>query len=229
MILDKKSALQIKGIREGLLVSLGEGEWPELQDALLAQIEQQASFFQGAKVALEVGNHILRAADMGSLRDRLADRGVTLWAVTSFSPITEQTAQMLGLATRINTPRPERTIRALDTTLEGDNAIFVQRTLRSGFRVISHGHVVVVGDVNPGAEIVAGGNVIVWGRLRGSVHAGADGDANAIVCALELTPTQLRIAERIFQGKLARKVSQPVSARVQDDQIVIESWVFKDK
>lgn len=229
MILDKKSALQIKGIREGLLVSLGEGEWPELQDALLAHIEQQASFFQGAKVALEVGNHILRAADMGTLRDRLADRGVTLWAVTSFSPVTEQTAQMLGLATRINTPRPERTIRALDTTLEGDNAIFVQRTLRSGFRVISHGHVVVVGDVNPGAEIVAGGNVIVWGRLRGSVHAGADGDANAIVCALELTPTQLRIADWIFQGKLAHKSLQPVSARVQEDQIVIEAWVFKDK
>lgn len=229
MVLDKKSTLQIKGIREGLLVSLGEGDWPELQEALLEHIEQQASFFQGAKVALEVGNHILRAADMGVLRDRLADRGVTLWAVTSFSPVTEQTAQILGLATRINTPRPERNIRSLDTTLEGDNAIFVQRTLRSGFRVVSHGHVIVVGDVNPGAEIEAGGNVIVWGRLRGSVHAGADGDKGAIICALEMAPTQLRIAGFAYAAKPTKQKPQPVSARLHDGQIVVEFWAFKDR
>ena len=100
----------------------------------------------------------------------------------------------MGLATRISTPAPERTIRPLDTNLAGENAIFVQRTLRSGFKVSHHGHVIVLGDVNPGAEVIAGGSVIVWGRLRGVVHAGADGDENAVVCALEMMPTQLRIA-----------------------------------
>ena len=70
----------------------------------------------------------------------------------------------------------------------------IRRTLRSGRTVRSQGHVVVFGDVNPGAEIIAAGDVIVWGRLRGNVHAGANGDESAFVCALDMTPTQLRIA-----------------------------------
>ena len=59
------------------------------------------------------------------------------------------------------------------------------------------GNVIVFGDVNPGAEIMAGGSVLIWGRLRGLVHAGADGDEEAIVGALEFSPMQLRIAGKI--------------------------------
>ena len=52
----------------------------------------------------------------------------------------------------------------------------------------------VLGDVNPGAEVVAGGSVVVWGRLRGVVEAGqAEGSGPAVVCALDLAPTQLRL------------------------------------
>ncbi len=89
--------------------------------------------------------------------------------------VTEQTAQVLGMATRISAPRPERAIRPLDTNLEGESAIFVQRTLRSGFKVSHHGHVIVVGDVNPGAEVIAGGSIVIWGRLRGSFTQGQRG------------------------------------------------------
>jgi septum site-determining protein MinC len=70
----------------------------------------------------------------------------------------------------------------------------VERTLRSGFSVRHAGHVVVIGDVNAGAQVIAGGSVLVWGRMRGMVHAGADGNEKAVVCALDLSPTQLRIA-----------------------------------
>ena len=79
---------------------------------LVSHIQERASFFQGARLALDVGNHILHAAEMGNLRDRLSEMGISLWAVLSNSPTTEQTAQVLGLATRIFTPRPERTIKA---------------------------------------------------------------------------------------------------------------------
>ena len=75
----------------------------------------------------------------------------------------------------------------------GEGAILVRRTLRSGYSLQHSGHVVVIGDVNPGAEIIAGGDVIVWGHLRGMVHAGAEGNDDAVVCALDLAPTQLRI------------------------------------
>lgn len=220
--------VQIKGMREGLLVTFGEGEWSELRAALLSYIEEQADFFKGARLAIDVGNHIVHAAEMGSLRDRLSDLGVSLWAVLSSSPVTERTAQVLGLATRLPSPRPERPSRRGETDLEGENAVLVQRTLRSGYRLSTRGHVVVIGEVNPGAEIYAGGSVVVWGRLRGTVHAGTEGNTAAVICALEMAPVQLRIADQVAviqTGK--RRKAEPMMARLENGQIVLEPWKGK--
>lgn len=230
MVSEKRALIQIKGVRDGLLVTLGEGDWPELRAALFTQIVERESFFKGAKVTLDVGNQILHAAEMGSLRDKLSEKGISLWAVLSNSPTTEQTAQMLGLATRISKPRPERSIHTLDTNLtSGDNAMFVQRTLRSGFRISYQGHVVVLGDVNPGAEIVASGNILVWGRLRGQVHAGAEGNENAIVCSLDLEPTQLRIADLVATAPTKKSKPQPEMACIKNGQVVAEPWNTKER
>ncbi|HVN55379.1 MAG TPA: septum site-determining protein MinC [Anaerolineaceae bacterium] len=226
---DGQAKVQIKGIRDGLLVTLGEGDWPDLQANLLNQIREQASFYQGARLALDVGNKILRAADLGGLRDQLSDRGISLWAVISNSPTTEQTARVLGMATRLSTPKPDRPIRPLDTNLTGENAVLVQRTLRSGFKLVHQGHVVVIGDVNPGAEIIARGSVVIWGRLKGVVHAGADGDLSAMVCALELSPTQLRIASQIATTPQRRGKPQPEIAKIVNGHVVAEPWNPKNK
>jgi septum site-determining protein MinC len=225
-----QSTFQIKGIREGLLVSLGEGTWQELEETLMVHIHEQENFFKGAHVALDVGNLILHAAEMGSLRDRLSEQGISLWALISNSPTTEQTAQMLGLATRLSTPKPERSVRTLDTNLTtGENAVLVQRTLRSGYKLSSKGHVIVIGDVNPGAEVIASGSVVIWGKLRGVVHAGAEGDEHAIVCALDLAPTQLRIADKIAIPPQRKGKSQPEMAHIQDNQVTAVSWNPKVK
>ncbi len=221
--------VRIKGVRDGLLVTFGEGEWPDLQDALFQHIEERENFFNGAKVALDVGNHILHAAEMGALRDRLSDKGVTLWAILSNSPTSEATAQVLGLATRLSTPKPDRVVRSMDANLPGEGAVLVQRTLRSGFRVAYQGHIVVIGDVNPGAEIIASGSVVVWGRLRGVVHAGAEGNDQAIVCALDMNPTQLRIGELIaVQPQRKGKKPQPEVARVKNGRVEVEPWNYKE-
>jgi septum site-determining protein MinC len=219
--------VQIKGIREGLLITLGEGEWPEAREALFNHLDQQGEFLAGAHLSLEVGNHIIKAADMGKLRDDLSERGLSLRAVISDSPTTERTAQALGLATRLSKPHPDRVTRPLDTALQGEQAVLVRRTLRSGNSIKYHGHVIVIGDVNPGAEIIASGNVVVWGRLRGMVHAGADGDQNAVVCALDLSPTQLRIADRISITPTEKEQSQPEMAFLKNNQVVAEPWIMK--
>lgn len=227
-MLNERRQMQIKGIKDGLLITLGEGAWADLESVLLAHVDEKAAFFQGARVALDVGNHILRAAELGSLRDRLSSKGITLWAVISNSPVTEGTAQVLGLATRISTPRPERTIKPLDTNLPGENAILVPRTLRSGFKVEHHGHIIVLGDVNPGAEVIAGGSVIIWGRMRGAVQAGVDGDEKAVICALDFDPTQLRIAR--YSAAPAKKSIfnkgkyEPAMARIENGELVIIPW-----
>jgi septum site-determining protein MinC len=222
--------VQIKGIREGLLITVGEGPWPQVRAALLEHVERQAEFLRGGRLILQVGNHILRAAELGQLRDILSERGLSLWAVLSNSPITEQTAQTLGLATRITKPVPERTSgRSAETALAGEQAVLVRRTIRSGFSVQHHGHVIVIGDVNPGGEVIAGGDIVVWGRLRGMVHAGAEGDERSIVCALDLSPTQLRIAGQIALTPKRRGKSRPEIARLSDGKVVAEPWNPKEK
>ena len=222
--------VQIKGIREGLLVLPGEGSWEDVHLAILGQIDEQAEFLKGGRLAIDVGNHMLKAAELGKLRDEISARNLVLWAVLSNSPTTERTAQALGLATRLSKPRTERSTHPLETTLHsGEGAILVHRTLRSGFSLQHPGHVIVVGDVNPGAEIIAGGDVIVWGHLRGMVHAGAEGNDDAVVCALDLAPTQLRISGLIATTPQRRGKVQPELARVKDGLVVAEPWNSKGK
>jgi septum site-determining protein MinC len=228
MNIENSQLISIKGIREGLLITIGIGEWQDILEELLGQIDNQEGFFKSAKVALDVGELSLRAADLGVLREKLADREIMLWAVLSSSVKTEQNAQALGLATRIFTPRPEREIKTISTSFEeGENAIILQRTLRSGFRVSFQGSVVVVGDVNPGADIIAGGSVVVWGKLRGTVHAGSDGDEQAVVCALEMEPMQLRIANAVLPIANAKRKSQPEVIKILNGQVVVEPWNYK--
>src|SRR5512134_3007396 len=194
---ETNSLIQIKGLRDGLLVSLDDAPWEEQRLALLAQVDAQPAFFQGARLALEVASQVLHVNELVELRDQLSERGIFLWAVISESPTTEKTAQLLGLATRISKPRPEENRQFSVEDLGEETALFLNRTLRSGTRIEFAGHVVILGDVNPGAEIVAEGNVIIWGRLRGMVHAGAKGKRDAVICALDLSPTQLRIADEV--------------------------------
>jgi septum site-determining protein MinC len=218
------SSLVIKGIKDGLLITLGEGEWDILQSNLLHAIEEKTSFFHGAKVVLDIGSRLLRATEMGALRDKLSDHGILLTTVISTSEKTEQTAQVLGLGTRVSIPKADRVVRTLDTSLEGEPAIFVQKNMRSGFRVEYYGHVIVKGDVNPGAEILAGGSVIVWGRLRGSVQAGLEGDESATVCALELCPTLLRIAGVSISLHDRKGRAIPEKANLYEGEIKVSVW-----
>ncbi len=87
------------------------------------------------------------------------------------------------------------------------------------------GSVVVLGDVNPGAEIVAAGSVLVWGRLRGKVEAGVGADATAVVCALDLAPSQLRIGPVIARAPDdPHHRPEPEVAQLRDGQIVVTAW-----
>jgi len=222
---ETNSRFQIKGLRDGLLVSLDDAPWGIQRTAFLAQVDEQLSFFKGARLALDVASQVLHVNDLVELRDQLSERGISLWAVISESPTTEKTAQLLGLATRISKPRPEETHKYTTEEISEDTALFVSRTLRSGTRIEFPGHIVVFGDVNPGAEVVADGNVIVWGRLRGMVHAGSKGNKGAVVCALDLSPTQLRIADEASPILKPQQNPKPEIARINGDgKLQAEYW-----
>jgi septum site-determining protein MinC len=216
------SLVQIKGIRDGLLATFVEAAWDDQCLALLAQIDDRPAFFQGARLAIDVGSQVLKVNNLVDLRDHLSERNVSLWAVIGESPTTEHTSQLLGLATRISKPRPEEQKRDAVTD---DTALFISKTLRSGKRVEFPGHVVVMGDVNAGAEIIADGNVIVWGRVRGMIHAGAKGDRSATICALDLSATQLRIASEVSAMLKPQKDPKPEVASINSEgRLQAELW-----
>lgn len=94
--------------------------------------------------------------------------------------------------------------------------LMLKQTLRSGQSVHYPGHVLIVGDVNAGAEITAKGDVVVWGVLKGVVHAGSEGDRQAVIRAHRIDALQLRIAdilarrtERGYPGNLPRPSGEP--------------------
>ena len=78
--------------------------------------------------------------------------------------------------------------------------LFLKQTLRSGQAVSHSGHLVIIGDVNPGAEVMAEGDITVWGTLRGVAHAGIGGNTRAEIRALRLQAMQLRIAHAIARA-----------------------------
>lgn len=218
------SIVQIKGIRDGLLATFADAPWEDQRGALIEQITERAAFFQGARLALDVGVQVLKVNDLVELRDWLSERNITLWAVVSESPTTESTAQLLGLATRISKPRPEEARHVLET-IPDDTALFVAKTVRSGTRIEYPGHVVVYGDVNPGAEIIADGNVIVWGRVRGVIHAGAKGNRDALICALDLSANQIRIAGEASAALKPQKDPRPEVASInKEGKLQAELW-----
>ena len=224
MAADAKTNFLIKGFKDGLLISIKDNDWRSFKYDLLAHIDEQSTFFRGAKVALQVGSEPLSVSEISQLRGQLHDREVILWALISDDEHTKSTAKNLGLETSLPSKQVEQKVEPFDTEILGEDAIFLRKTLRSGYRVMNRGHVIILGDVNPGAEIIAGGSVIIWGRLRGVVHAGAEGDEQAVICALDLAPTQLRIAAIVSITPSRKGKPQPEIVSIQNGQLVAESW-----
>lgn len=100
--------------------------------------------------------------------------------------------------------------------------LIIRHTLRSGQRILHNGDIIVVGDVNPGSSLVAAGDVMVFGWLRGSVFAGQPADTSKTISALRFQPTQIRIGETIALGDGAGET--PEYARIDDHHIIVESW-----
>jgi len=218
--------IAIKGIRQGLLITLGENDWSTELLALKARLDATPSFFSGGRVTLDVGARTLDRAGIEEAQTLLARHRVELRAVISTDQVTETAAQELGLAInlgRVASRGPEATPQEDEPPLiEG---LVVRRTLRSGQSLRHPDHIVVIGDINPGAEVVAGGDIVVWGRVRGIVHAGALGDDKAVICGLDLAPTQLRIAGHIARSpEEERRKPVPEMASVREGQIVAVPW-----
>ena len=123
--------------------------------------------------------------------------------------------------------RQLKSIKKIGKVIEGKRAnrlLVVNKHLRSGQKIEHNGDVLVLGNVNKDAQVIATGNVIVMGTLRGIAIAGALGDESAVVVALRMEPQQIRIGRKIAISHEEERVSPgyPEIAKVEDGVIILE-------
>lgn len=225
------NTISIKGTREGLTITLGDGDLSVLLSDLTQHLEMQGAFFRGGRVALQVGRRDMNQEQLTAIGEILEQHEMVFRTVVGDSAATRAAALSLGLrlieaepTAKAEPARP--TAAQVVHPFEESKGILVRRIIRSGQVVRHTGHVIVVGDVNLGGEIIAGGDIVVWGRLLGKAYAGAMNNAGAVVCALEMLPTQLRIANLIARPDDADRAggSGPEIAHVHKNAILVVPW-----
>ncbi|MFN3980567.1 MAG: septum site-determining protein MinC [Caldilinea sp.] len=235
--------LNIRGRSDGVAIEIGRGAWGEVISALKERLDQSASFFRNSSVALDVGSRPVIEDELQQFADVLSKHEMRLGVVRTSSERTFQAALAVGMAVTLESSEGATVAAATTATsnIAGrgteDGGYFVYKGyLRSGHRLRRSESILVIGDINPGAEVSSDGDVLVWGRLRGIVHAGAAGNRRALVAALDLEPTQMRIADvttigpdpkpgqpgRFFWRRSQHK--RPEIARLVQQEIVIEEW-----
>ncbi len=237
-MIQEAQQLRVKGIREGLLITTTtEGSFEEMCAQLQAELQQKGGFFQGSRVALQVESRPLNKVQILQLQRLFMEHNLELWAILADDAETRTTARDLDLAIRLAGSQTDLDGNALIQPLASagngpstddshqTGVLLLRETVRSGRSILHEGDVVIIGDVNAGAEIIARGDVLVWGRLRGLVHAGAMGNSTAVICALDLNPTQLRIADQIAIAPHENgRTPYPEQASIKDGQIIAERW-----
>ncbi|WP_309570574.1 septum site-determining protein MinC [Deinococcus sp.] len=204
--------MKLRGTLGGLNLLLEPGDTAQSVESTLRVREEML----GVSVTIEIGGD----ADPAALEAALA--GI-------------RTAG--GVPGRVRAPRVTVNAPATAPTeappspLDSARTVIVPGSVRAGNRREYKGSVFVLGDVNPGAEVIAGGDVIVIGALRGIAHAGQGGYADAIVWARPISSTQIRIGDAVARApegsslsNMQRRDAAPVAelARLQGGQIVID-------
>lgn len=224
----------IKGTRNGLLLTL-EPETPfgELLKALSERLAEAPGFFRGASLSVDTSRRILRVSERTQLEALLAYYQMSIAPLEASSATRDlrfpAAPPVTTLPVAPSSPTSlagEAAAQAVRDLRESGDTLFLRRTVRSGQAIHHPSNVVVLGDVNPGAEIVAGQDIVVWGVLRGMVHAGYPDNEGAMVCSLMLSPVQLRIAHLLSRPPEGLEVQpRPEVATIRNGQIVVEAWV----
>lgn len=233
------SIVKIRGRSDGVFIEIGQGAWPEVLAALDLRLEPSAQFFRGGQVAVEVGARPLVEPELHDLHGLLLRYGLTLRQVLTASRRTFESALALGLASNLAKSDQQEAVVAqpVESNVDGAGYFVYSGTVRSGQVLQRMESIVVLGDVNPGGHIISAGHILIWGRLRGIAHAGAEGDMKAVVAALDLDATQVRIGNFVasrpdpvdpgrgwFRPKSTSKRPEVAYLDRSEQKVVIDPW-----
>ena len=195
-----RDAISLRVSSKGVIITLDpERDFSDIKSSLNRYVGEAGDFFAGVNLFVNLNGYNCLLEDMQEL-------------ISGLSRF-EKIENIYFINEKENTK-----YRTTDT-------ILLNRTIRSGQRIKFPTNIVIIGDINPGAEVIAGGDIIVLGKLRGVVHAGAQGSIKARVVALVLQPTQLRIGNIISRPPDDSGLSEPLRperAYVKDSAIIVE-------
>lgn len=181
----------------------------ELWQSLQQRLSGSESFGEGTiPIHLYSQNCLLDTRQLQELDEALSRFDLKLTRLITYRRQTAVAAAMSGYSVDQSSELPELLSRS-DSKGDGSQALaeplYLQTTVRSGAEIRHPGSVVIVGDINPGSSVIADGDIVVWGRLRGLVHAGASGNKRSTIMALKMEPNQLRIADAVARVPAAQK------------------------
>ncbi len=203
--------------------------WDETWTALAKHLEKHQEF-PVLNVNLLAQNQLLGGRQLQQLAELLQSHQLQLKRVRTSRRQTAIAAATAGYGVeqeplaQLLADIPNKLEPIKPPASEGSEALCISQTIRSGVEIRHKGSVVVVGDVNPGGVIISERDIVIWGCLRGVAHAGADGDRGCRIMALQMQPTQLRIADMVARSSLQTPEHlQPEVAYLTADGIRIAS------
>lgn len=221
----------IKGSSNGITVVLdNDMPFEELLDNISEKFKNASKFFNNANMAISFNGRDLSSEEEKRILDIISE--VSDLNIVCVLDNDNEIKEVYENAVRKAMSSIELAAPAVEKQPKSE-CMFYKGTLRSGQIFEADGSVVVLGDVNPGGKVVAKGSVIVLGSLKGNIFAGVDGNENAFVVALEMSPMQIKIGDIIARssdagsvktskGRNKVKVLEPKIAYVYDQNIYIE-------
>lgn len=173
--------------------------WFDIWQQLKQRLNGGDRFWQpNTTVHLMAADRLLDGRQLQAIADALAEVQLQLKRVYTSRRQTAVAAATAGYCVEQTYIAPNQTLTSSSVPLA--EPLYLQMTVRSGIEIRHSGTVIVLGDLNPGGIVVANGDILIWGRLRGIAHAGADGNSKCLIMALHMEPTQLRIADYVARA-----------------------------
>lgn len=212
-----RNSVIIKSNKYGLIVILDEKlPFQELLLDVADKFRESAGFFRNAKMAVTFRGRILNCGQEKELIDAIVSNcGLHILCIVDEDAVAEEHYRnILG--------------SALEEKAK-DDGFFYRGTLRAGEVLETETSIVILGDVNPGANVTSKGNIFILGSCMGNVYAGASGNRECFVAALILKPNQIRIADKTVRSAITKRTDsgeypiEPKIAYIKQDHIYLRS------
>lgn len=181
--------------------SVSEYSWSEIWQQMKLRLLAQKRFFSSRiSVHLIAHDRLLDSRQLQDIAQSLSEMSLQLKSVGTSRRQTAIAAAGAGYSVEQLQPKTAFSFESKTASLPPAEPLYLETTVRSGIEIRHRGSVIILGDVNPGGIVVADGDILIWGRLRGIAHAGAQGNSECTIMALQMEPTQLRIANALARA-----------------------------